>query len=316
LAIYTKNGDDGRSSTIKGYPANKDANIFQILGAIDELSANLGVAKFESRGAPADAIRLLQAELSEVAGFVAGGAAFDFAAQTSNLELLIDSFEKKMSRGPGFTMSGETRLGALLDVSRTVARRLERSVVTSTKNFGLTKAANPYFNRLSDLLYILARYADTLAAAVEPAARLISDTLPSGVLNMQVAVRLCQDVLERARGQGIQAVCAVCGVEGNLLALLRDDGAFIASVDIAKNKAWTAAALQMSTADAMKLSEDKDKLYGLQYINDERLVLLAGGEPLRLNGGIAGAIGVSGGMAWQDGDLAFWGKELFEKDRK
>lgn len=75
----------------------------------------------------------------------------------------------------------------------------------------------------------------------------------------------------------------------------------------------TAISLQMSTKQALELSEQKDRLYGLQFGSAADLILLPGGQILTQNGHIAGGVGVSGGLAWQDDELSLYGKELFER---
>ena len=311
--IYTKKGDAGKSATIHGYPAPKDAPVFQVLGGLDEIGANLGVAKCEAVGTLREAIALLQAQLLEVGACVAGGKEFDFVGAAQDFERLIDAYEAKTNRPAGFVLSGQTRLGALLDVARTVARRTERMAVSMTKTYQLKRECNPYFNRLSDLLYVMARYADTIGA--KPADEISQPAIEQNKqneLDTVAAVQLCQKVLERARSMNLRAVCCVCNAQGNLMALIRDDDAFLVSSDVAQSKAWTAVSLKMSTKEALSLTENPEELKGLQYMNHERLLLLAGGQILKQGEVIAGGIGVSGGMAWQDEELSLYAKQIYE----
>lgn len=311
--IYTKKGDEGRSSTIGGYPTPKDAPVFQVLGGLDEIGANLGVAKFEATGTLREAIALLQAQLLEVGACIAGGKEFDFTDAAKDCERLIDAYEAKTKRPAGFVLSGETKLGALLDVARTVTRRTERTVVAMTKTYQLRRECNPYFNRLSDLLYVMARYADTIGAKSASEQPPAAKELPRlDAFDTVHAVQLCQKVLERARSMSLRAVCCVCNAQGNLMALIRDDDAFLVSSDVAQSKAWTAVSLKMSTKEALSLTENPEELKGLQYMNHERLLLLAGGQVLKRGEEIVGGIGVSGGMAWQDEELSLYAKQIFE----
>ncbi|MCI9626755.1 MAG: cob(I)yrinic acid a,c-diamide adenosyltransferase [Clostridia bacterium] len=311
--IYTKQGDGGTSKTIKGFSQPKDAPVFQALGTLDELSAALGVAKSEAGATVRDTITVIQSELLGVGEYVAGGRPFDFAAAANRFETLIDAFENRMQREKAFVLSGKTKLGALLDVARTVARRAERSVVTLTKRYMLPPDINPYLNRLSDLLYILARYVDQLGNVPESVQRAAEPAAVPTEMGLQCAERICRAVLEKARAMDLRAVCTVCSAEGSLFALLRDDGALLASIDIAQQKAKTAISLQMSTKQALELSEQKDRLYGLQFGSAADLILLPGGQTLTQNGRIVGGVGVSGGLAWQDDELSLYGKELFER---
>ena len=127
-----------------------------------------------------------------------------------------------------------------------------------------------------------------------------------------IADDLCKVVIMKAREQGIKVVAAVCDNGGNLLSLKRDDDAFIASIDIAINKAFTSTSLKMSTEQVGKLSQPGASLYGLQYTNSGKIVIFGGGVTLTVNGEIVGALGVSGGSAEQDTALAEFGKKIFE----
>lgn len=173
---------------------------------------------------------MIQSELLGVGEYVAGGKPFDFAAAAGRFETLIDAFENRMQREKAFVLSGKTKLGALLDVARTVARRAERSVVTLTKRYMLPADINPYLNRLSDLLYILARYADQLGEQPKQEQKMAAAIEIPTKMGLQCAERICKAVLEKARAMDLRAVCAVCSAEGSLFALLRDDGALLASI--------------------------------------------------------------------------------------
>jgi uncharacterized protein GlcG (DUF336 family) len=96
----------------------------------------------------------------------------------------------------------------------------------------------------------------------------------------------------------------VANEEGNLVAQHRMDGAWLASVSISRNKAYTAAALDMPTHELAEPSEPGNSLYGLQTTDDNRIVIFGGGYPLERDGEVVGAIGVSGGAVSQDREVA------------
>ncbi|GAB3668880.1 GlcG/HbpS family heme-binding protein [Halopiger thermotolerans] len=108
-------------------------------------------------------------------------------------------------------------------------------------------------------------------------------------------------------------VIAVANPEGNLVAQRRMDGAWLASVEIARNKAYTAAALETPTHELAKPAEPGESLYGLQETDRGRIVIFGGGYPLRRDGDIVGTIGVSGGAVEQDRDVAEAGREAFDE---
>jgi len=111
-------------------------------------------------------------------------------------------------------------------------------------------------------------------------------------------------------------VIAVTNDEGNLVAQRRMDGAWLASVSISRNKAYTSAALDMPTHELAEPSEPGNSLYGLQTTDEGRIVIFGGGYPLfDEDGNVVGALGVSGGAVEQDMEVAEAGVEHWETIR-
>lgn len=104
---------------------------------------------------------------------------------------------------------------------------------------------------------------------------------------------------------------AVADEGGNLIAMVRMDGAWLGSIDIAINKAYTARAFDISTKELGELSQSGDQFFGIHVSNHGRIMIFAGGVPLKKNGKVVGAIGVSGGMGKQDHAVAEAGAEAF-----
>ncbi|MBB6645304.1 GlcG/HbpS family heme-binding protein [Halobellus ruber] len=107
-------------------------------------------------------------------------------------------------------------------------------------------------------------------------------------------------------------VITVANDEGNLVAQHRMDGAWLASVSISRNKAYTSAALDMPTHELAEPSEPGNSLYGLQTTDEGRIVIFGGGYPLERDGEVVGAIGVSGGAVSQDREVAEAGVDRWE----
>jgi len=107
-------------------------------------------------------------------------------------------------------------------------------------------------------------------------------------------------------------VITVANDEGNLVAQHRMDDAWLASVSISRNKAYTSAALDMPTHELAEPSEPGNSLYGLQTTDDGRIVIFGGGYPLERDGEVVGAIGVSGGAVSQDREVAEAGVDRWE----
>jgi uncharacterized protein GlcG (DUF336 family) len=124
-----------------------------------------------------------------------------------------------------------------------------------------------------------------------------------------------QAVVEAARKKaeeiGVPMNVAVVDDGGNLVAFVRMDGAWLGSIDIAQNKAYTARAFDMPTKDLAPLVQPAGPLYGIEASNRGRLIVFAGGIPLVSDGRVVGAIGVSGGTVEQDQEVAEAGVAAF-----
>jgi uncharacterized protein GlcG (DUF336 family) len=104
---------------------------------------------------------------------------------------------------------------------------------------------------------------------------------------------------------------AVVDAGGNLVAFSRMDNAWIGSIDIAINKAFTSRAFDIATKDLGKLSQPEEEFFGIHVSNHGRVMIFAGGVPLKEGGKVVGAIGVSGGMGKQDQAVAEAGADAF-----
>lgn len=105
---------------------------------------------------------------------------------------------------------------------------------------------------------------------------------------------------------------AVADAGGNLIAHVRMDGAWIGSIDISIKKAFTSRAFDIPTKDLAKLAQSGQPFFGIQASNDGRVMTFAGGIPLKRDGQIVGAIGVSGGSGEQDQAVAEAGVAVFK----
>lgn len=135
---------------------------------------------------------------------------------------------------------------------------------------------------------------------------------PQG-MTLALAVKLIEKVEAKAAEWGMRVVTAVSDASGRPVAVHCMDGAYIGSFDVALNKTYTSVAFQMSTAKLGTLSQPGESLYGIQFTNGGKIVIFGGGEVLERNGKMIGALGVSGGTAKQDTDLAVYGKSVFEE---
>ena len=130
-----------------------------------------------------------------------------------------------------------------------------------------------------------------------------------------VNLSAAQAVVEAARAKadeiGVPMDIAVVDEGNNLTAFARMDGAWLGSIDIAQNKAYTARAFDMPTKDLAPLAQPNQALYGIEASNQGRLIVFAGGFPLKAGDRVVGAIGVSGGSVEQDQEVAEAGVAAF-----
>jgi uncharacterized protein GlcG (DUF336 family) len=104
---------------------------------------------------------------------------------------------------------------------------------------------------------------------------------------------------------------AVVDAGGNLVAHVRMDRAWMGSVDISIKKAWTARAFDISTKELAELSQSGDQFFGIHASNNGKVMIFAGGIPLKRGSEVIGAVGVSGGLGKQDQAVAEAGAAAF-----
>jgi uncharacterized protein GlcG (DUF336 family) len=109
---------------------------------------------------------------------------------------------------------------------------------------------------------------------------------------------------KKAREIGQPMNIAVVDAGGNLVAHVRMDNAWIGSIDISINKAWTARAFNIATRDLGQHSQSGGQFFGIHASNHGRVMIFAGGIPLKRGDQVIGAVGVSGGMGAQDQAVA------------
>ena len=129
-------------------------------------------------------------------------------------------------------------------------------------------------------------------------------TNTQGTVSLEDARRVTAAGEDCASEIGQPQNIAVVDAGGNLVSHVRMDGAWIGSVDIATNKAFTARAFDLPTADLAADSQPGGQFYGIQESNKGRVVIFAGGVPLERDGEVVGAVGVSGGDGDQDTTVA------------
>ena len=177
MKIYTKTGDDGRTRLLDGTRVPKDHQRVEAYGGFDELSALLGLVRARSSDAGLqDLLRAIQGDLLALGALLAdpdGGRATDAPKvrfeeeNVARLERAVDEREAKLPPLTAFILPGGNVTGALLHVARTVCRRAERAIVGLARVERIDPNILAYVNRLSDLLFVLARYENLKAGSAE-----------------------------------------------------------------------------------------------------------------------------------------------------
>lgn len=157
--LYTKKGDKGQTilfGCLRKF--SKSSARIEALGALDELNSLLGFCKVKAGKEIAKILESVQNDLFILQGEVAVCNKSINTKRVKELEKIINKIEKKLPKMKSFTIAGGTELSALLDYSRAVARNAERRCVAIKKH--LSPESLKYLNRLSSLLFVLARFAN------------------------------------------------------------------------------------------------------------------------------------------------------------
>jgi cob(I)alamin adenosyltransferase len=178
LKIYTKTGDDGHTALFGGGRVEKDHPRVEAYGEVDELNACLGLVRAVELMPRIDEVIVpVQRDLFSIGALLATPDHDKMREQLlkaridedriAELERAIDDCERELEPLRSFILPGGTPKSAALHVARTVCRRAERRVVALQRQVGLPELVVIYLNRLSDLLFMLARLANKRAGAGE-----------------------------------------------------------------------------------------------------------------------------------------------------
>ena len=162
MKIYTRTGDAGETSLFGGARIRKDDSRIEAYGTVDELNSVIGVARAAWLSSPADAqLHAIQSDLFDIGAHLASPGSSRFAgpdaARIAAPEQSIDAMESDLAPLKTFILPGGSIAAAHLHVARTVCRRAERDVVTLARTEPVNQQVIVYLNRLSDLLFVLAR---------------------------------------------------------------------------------------------------------------------------------------------------------------
>lgn len=316
--IYTKKGDAGETSLLGGIKVFKDDPHVNVYGTVDEATSAMGMARAATTNDDiCRDILALQTELINVMAELAyrpnptGKSGYVPApvepAQVERLEQMIDSYAAQRLESSGFVKPGGSLASAALDLARTIVRRAERHLVALAREESINPLLVKYLNRLSDLLYMMARIDEQreiekiVTRSLQAADAGKEQSLTA--LTLADSNRMMEAGIGRARAIGVPMVLAVVDPGGNPIESRRMDGALVISQTLAGHKAFTAVAVKMPTQQLAELSQPGAPLYGID-VNMPNITLVGGGLPVNRNGQIIGGVGASGGSVEQDIDVA------------
>ena len=165
--IYTRTGDDGTTGLGDGTRVPKDSVRVEAYGTVDELNSMLGLLMCESLSDDVHgALTRIQHSLFDLGGELCiPGRSVLTEAQVTELENLLDQWNADLAPLKEFILPGGTRAAAICHLARTLCRRAERRVYTLSRSEAVPVASLKYLNRLSDLLFVLARALNHSAGA-------------------------------------------------------------------------------------------------------------------------------------------------------
>lgn len=170
MSISTKTGDKGKTSLWSGERVYKNDPRVEAYGTIDELNSNLAEAKHLVKTEKNRQLILeIQNHLFQVAGALASTNEYAHPVQIEDVERLtncVQEFELEIQL-TGFVIPGSTLPSAKLDICRTIARRAERRILTLNEQEEVPEPVRKYVNRLSDLIYMMARYEEKIENKIQ-----------------------------------------------------------------------------------------------------------------------------------------------------
>jgi len=324
LSIYTKIGDKGQTMLQDSTLIPKHHPVIQALSTLDELNAHMGIIKSQIQDTESLAdIKQIQKTIMTMMSIISTtkkpndhlSTSIDelFTEETSALEIKIDRLSSIVPPIKSFVAYGACPKSASFDLARAVARRAETLLSQAAEVSSYVQGLFPYINRLSDYLYMKARYFDfehSITEAVQDALK--SHSLANEIaseITLTQAKAMLEKIEHQAKALNLPVVAACCNAAGTPIAVHVMDGALLVSYEAATAKAHTAAALKMPTRDLSKLVQPGQPFYGLEAIGNGKILPIGGGVPLfDQSKRLIGAIGVSGGTAEEDHDLASIGR--------
>lgn len=163
MKIYTKTGDKGQTSLFDGTRVDKDNIRIEAYGTLDELNSYIGLCTNYATNEDKEILRIIQIKLFSVSAELATKDSDKYKNKVSEddvlkLENIIDSCIEKIDKMDAFIVPGTSLVSANLHIARTICRKAERRILTLSKIEPVNPFLLKYINRLSDVIYAIARY--------------------------------------------------------------------------------------------------------------------------------------------------------------
>ena len=223
--------------------------------------------------------------------------------ETKNIENCILKYSNTLSLNDEYKIPEENEEVLVAYLLYIIIKKIQRRFTLLSKSKEIKLELINYIDKSRDFFHIVYKFIQE-KVMVKYVIELISEKLSSteNNLSLEKARKIIRAGERKAKEMNIAAVFAVVNPEGNLIIEERMDNAILVSIEVAYKKAYTAAALKLNTEDLTALVQPGAMFYGLQ--SDPKYIVFGGGMLLKVDGKIVGAVGVSGGSAQEDMEIA------------
>jgi len=225
--------------------------------------------------------------------------------ETKNIENCILKYSNILSLNDEYKTPEENEEVLIAYLLYIIIKKIQRRFLLLSKSRGIRLELINYISKSRDFFHIVYKFIQE-KVMVKYVIELVSEKLSSIDMDSNLSLEKARKIIRagerKAKEMNIAAVFAVVNPEGNLIIEERMDNAILVSVEVAYKKAYTAAALKLNTQDLTALVQPGAMFYGLQ--SDPKYIVFGGGMLLKVDGKIVGAVGVSGGSAQEDMEIA------------
>ena len=225
--------------------------------------------------------------------------------ETKNIENCILKYSNILSLNNEYKTPEENEEVLVAYLLYIIIKKIQRRFTMLSKSRGIRLELINYISKSRDFFHIVYKFIQE-KVMVKYVIELVSEKLSSIDMDSNLSLEKARKIIRagerKAKEMNIAAVFAVVNPEGNLIIEERMDNAILVSIEVAYKKAYTAAALKLNTEDLTALVQPGAMFYGLQ--SDPKYIVFGGGMLLKVDGKIVGAVGVSGGSAQEDMEIA------------